>query len=397
MPKGKRKSQGTDRPPSLRGAIVVDEIYGKPRIRAWPRPRGDARSPVNKQWSNWLVGVTWLWKYQPAKFQAQLTEATTRTPWMPRDPFISAFRGRAWSFSGPDGWVYYPKVVQQEVSKSLDALSQTPGTMLWRDSGLWVPVPASTEALQVLTSNGPDDPPSWHLPATGAGGAPGWYPDYPPETPGALDDEFTDIGAGTPSGWTLVDQGADTTVAVDGGGLALSQTGSATNGWGMVYKAIPSAPFTAWTKISVLAEMASRTLAGLVLIQDPTDANSDLCSIGLDWNGASPAWRIDRWTAWNSGDTDIYSPVSPSIGPSTIYVRLRVTGTTYRVDWSTDGKGWFQSPSFTLPFTPNSIGLGFRSTNTGAAVSSRFAFFRTLASDVGQSALALGQRVDESA
>lgn len=383
---------GTDRPPSLRGAIVVDEIYGKPRIRAWPKPRGPSRNATNKQWSNWLVGVTYLWKYQPAKFQDILTRATTGTPWMPRDPFISAFRGRAWSFSDGTGWVYYPKVVQQEVSRSLDTLSQTPGTMLYRSSGLWVPVLAPSDPLLVLTSAGPDEPPTWEPLPEGPGGAPGWYPNAAPETPGSLDDEFIDVGSGTPTGWTLTDHGADTTVAVDDAGLSLSQTGAATNGWAAITKTIPSAPFTVWTKVSVLAEMASRTLAGITLWQDPTDANGDLCSIGLDWNGASPAWRIDRWTAWNSGDTDIYSPTSPTIGPSTIYLRLRVTGTTYRVDWSTDGLGWFQSPSFTLPFTPTAIGPGFRSNNTGAAVSSRFAFFRSLASDVGQAGLMHGRR-----
>lgn len=392
MPKGKRKSQGVDRPPSLRGAIVVDEIYGKPRIRAWPKPRPAPRHPTNVRWTNWLQGVTYLWKYQPANFQAQLMQATKGTPWMARDPFISAFRGRAWSFTDQFGWTYYPKVVQEQVSQSLDALSQTPGTMLYRGSALWLPIAPPTDPLQVLTSQALGTAPEWVTPPEGPGGAPGFYPDAPPETAGPIDDEFLGIGSGVPSGWNLVDPGADTAVAVDEAGLKLSTTGSATNGWGGVYKAIQSAPFTVWVKVSVLGEVNSRTLAGICMWQDATDANSDLCSIGIDYNGASPAIRIDRWTAWNSGDTDIYSPVSPSIGPSTWYFRLRLTGTTYRVDISTDGLGWMQVPSFTLPFTPLHIGLGFRSTNVGAAVSSRFAFFRSLASDVGQGGLVYGRR-----
>lgn len=160
MPKGKRKPQAGTRLPSLRGVIVVDEYNGKPRTRAWPRPRGGNRNETNQYWSRWLKAITYLWRYQTGKIQDQLMRATEGTPWMPRDPFISGARGRAWSFTDQNGRTYYPMPARQAVSQSLDAIAQIAGSMLYRAASGWAAVEPGL-AGQVLTNQGPDAAPAW--------------------------------------------------------------------------------------------------------------------------------------------------------------------------------------------------------------------------------------------
>ena len=137
MPKGKRKPYDGLRPPSLRGVVVVADVNGTPRFSKWPRPPGKNRNPVNVQWTNWLKAVTYLYRYQPAKVQALFQRATANTPWMPRDPFISGVRGRAWSITDEDGRTWYPMPARQAVSQSLDAITQLAGKMLIRGATGW--------------------------------------------------------------------------------------------------------------------------------------------------------------------------------------------------------------------------------------------------------------------
>jgi len=160
MPGKMRKPTGATRPPSLRGAIIIDETRGAPRVRAWPRPRGSDRHPTNVFWTNWLRWATYLYRYYPAQLKADLEQQTAGTPWMPRDVAISAMRARAWNFTGPDGRTYYPMAARDDISNSLDIIAQLPGQMLFRSSGLWVPIPGGNPGQQ-LTYVSEDDPPAW--------------------------------------------------------------------------------------------------------------------------------------------------------------------------------------------------------------------------------------------
>jgi len=164
MPGKMRKPTGATRPPSLRGAIIIDETRGSPRVRAWPRPRGQDRHPTNIFWTNWLQWATYLYRYYPAQLKADLEQQTAGTPWMPRDVAISAMRARAWYFKGPDGRTYYPMAARDDISNSLDIIAQLPGQMLFRASGLWVPILSGTPGDQ-LTYVSDDDPPVWQAPA----------------------------------------------------------------------------------------------------------------------------------------------------------------------------------------------------------------------------------------
>jgi len=160
MPGSPRKPTGGTRPPSLRGALVIDTTRGSPRVRAWPAPRGQNRHPTNIFWTNWLKWATHLYNYQPAPLKAELASMTAGTPWMPRDVFISAMRGRAFLIVLPNGRKYYPMPAREDVSQTIDTLAQIPGQMLFRGRHLWLPIQPGAYG-DALTFIDADTPPEW--------------------------------------------------------------------------------------------------------------------------------------------------------------------------------------------------------------------------------------------
>lgn len=138
------------RQPSLRKHLVVRVTQGKVVAQKWPAPRGKNRHPTNIFWSQWLAEADRAWKLQPAAFQIAATKAAEGGPLLPRDLFIAASRGRLWCLTTEDGTEIYPLAAAEDVTKSLDVLAQTPGTMLIRGSTLWQAVPPG-ELGQVLT------------------------------------------------------------------------------------------------------------------------------------------------------------------------------------------------------------------------------------------------------
>lgn len=393
MPKGKRKVYPTQRPPALRGVMVVDEIHGKPRLRAWPRARGPNRHPTNRRWTDWLNGMTYLWRYQPSKFKAQLEEATKGTPWMPRDPFISAARGRAWSFTADDGRTYYPKVVKEAVSQSLDSIGQIVGNMLYRAATGWEPVPPPEGADKLLASTGIDTVPEWVDPPESGGALDAWSPITPPETAHADDDEFLTPGSGTPSGWTEFDPAGTQTVAVDDAGLVLTHTPSLTDKWGGIYKAVPSGNWTAWVRLSLSARLQNDPNAGLCLWENPTDATKKLTTFGLRWQSNAGQIAERNWTDYDSFNGDQITVLQQGNPATTAWLRIRKTSTTYKFDFSRDGLGWSQVDSRTISYVPSHIGPAANMNGGTENLTARFAFFRVVASDVGIGGLMSGRRV----
>jgi len=139
---------------------MVDTTRGSIRVRSWPRPRPGDRHPTNEYWTKWLKAATFLYRYQPASWQAQLQAQTKGTVWMPRDVFISAMRGRAWLLQDENGIRYHPLAYVKDVSESLDAINQFPGGMLFRGTDLWIAMPGGS-AGQLLTYVDDANPPVW--------------------------------------------------------------------------------------------------------------------------------------------------------------------------------------------------------------------------------------------
>lgn len=231
----------------------------------------------------------------------------------------------------------------------------------------------------------------------GAGSLDFWEPMAPPASAGSEDDEFSTPGAGVPSGWTEIDHGTNTTVAVEDYGLVLTQTTHAGASWAGIYKSIPAGDFTIWTKVFLQDHRAvANMFVGLALFEDATSATADIDIISLITSGTTFGQvQHDRYAAYNGAVTTTRGTLN--VGPSLIdgvYFRLRRTGTTYAADWSTNGLTWVNlTNGVALGYTATHFGLVINNGNTGSTMSTIHSFFRYVASDVGRSGVVGGARL----
>jgi hypothetical protein len=371
---------------------MIDEYNGKPRVRAWPRPRGENRNETNKYWTAWLKAVTWLYRYQPAKFQAQLQNATKGTPWMARDPFISGARGRAWSFTDQTGRTYYPLPARQAVSQSLDAIAQIAGSMLFRAANGWVAIEPPENVGDVLTVTDPLAPPEWSPGAGGGSGFPVWTPDAPPQIPHEQDSEFDTSSTGSPAGWALFDPSGLSAFTVDQGGLAISQPSTAGTKTAGLYKALAAGDFTVWSRVALMGRRASTYRGGILLYEDPTDTAARIYTFGLKSLATGTQITFERQASWSAAPTLLFTGNVSTSGITHCYLRIRRNGSSWCFDYSTDGLSWVTATATSLLFAPDAYGPGFASDAPGTATAARFAFSRFVAADVGETGLMQGDR-----
>lgn len=125
------------RRPSMKGALMSDLSRQTERVRAWPRKRGTTLSPAtreaNEQFRQWQIAS----KYQDPRISADDWVATQASPLLPRDIRTMFLSGTIFSFTDETGRTRYPLPYSLKVSESLDALSQTEGSYLWRGPERW--------------------------------------------------------------------------------------------------------------------------------------------------------------------------------------------------------------------------------------------------------------------
>lgn len=155
-----RSTKAEPKPPSFRGAIVVDQTRGSLRIRAWPRKRGKPRHPEVIRTTGWFSWQIRAWNVLPARVRMDAAAMANRTPWLPRDLWLAAQAGRLWAIDLEDGTTIWPMAAIHTLSESLDILTQAPGSLIVRGPTLWQPIPAGP-AGYVLTSAGPGQVPIW--------------------------------------------------------------------------------------------------------------------------------------------------------------------------------------------------------------------------------------------
>ena len=193
--------------PSLRGALVIDTVRGRIRVRRWPRPATPQQRRAAASWSRWLRIQTAFYNLLPAEFKAQLQEQTRGWPWMPRDLWIAAQRGTLWLLQTTHGVTIYPLQFMEKVSQALDALGQFAGDLLARGPTLWQRIPIGSPG-QVLTVQGDPPMPAWaDLPPPPVPAVPLFHPPgaWHPATGGpSLTYPYTGWGA-----WLLRDGFAD--------------------------------------------------------------------------------------------------------------------------------------------------------------------------------------------
>lgn len=131
------KDKTVDRRPSLSGVLMQDVAHGVERSRAWPRKRGKKLDPVTKDQNDLFRQYQWATKYWDPKLYIQAMNAVKGTPLLPRDIMTMIMSGRLCSIRMVDGKVWYPMAALQDVSQSLDVITQTPGRSIRRGDELW--------------------------------------------------------------------------------------------------------------------------------------------------------------------------------------------------------------------------------------------------------------------
>lgn len=105
----------------------------------------------------------------PPRFIAEARQATNGLPIKPTDPLLQAMRGSIWAIEFDDGTTIWPQRAVYLMSYSLDIITSVVGSLLVRGQDTWQAITPGT-AGQVLTSNGPDDVPTYQD-STGGGGS----------------------------------------------------------------------------------------------------------------------------------------------------------------------------------------------------------------------------------
>lgn len=153
---------------SYTGRVMIDTVRGVLRVRKWPKKRGTPTSERQLFWIDWFRQANELAKYADPMSQVRAIEEAKNTGKYPRDVLLQAMRGRLYTWADSDGWKWFSVAAIQDISDTLDVLAQTVGGVLVRAKDRWRAPPAGALA-EVLTHQGPDDPPIW-LPPGGAGG-----------------------------------------------------------------------------------------------------------------------------------------------------------------------------------------------------------------------------------
>lgn len=147
---------------------MIDVVRGVLRVRKWPARRGKPRSAAQRFWVDWFKQANLLAKYADGYSMARAIELTRKTGLYPRDILLKAMRGRLYTWVDETGWRWYPMAARQDISESLDVLSQRVGSLLVRAEDFWKDVAPGTFG-DVLTHQLGDVPPKWIAPAGGGG------------------------------------------------------------------------------------------------------------------------------------------------------------------------------------------------------------------------------------
>lgn len=203
-----------------------------------------------------------------------------------------------------------------------------------------------------------------------------FYPDAPPVSAGADDDEFADASLG--GAWTEWDPGSKVTVAEDAYGLAITNTNTSSPSWGGVRRALPSGDFAASAKLQIVGNTGNQQTAGFLVAGDiagsPTTA--PFLAMELNTNGFA---RVADWTDFDSFGTQRYVDGTGRVGRAAVYARMRSISGVYSFDLSNDGVMFTEVYSATPGFTPAHLVLAADSESAGSPVA-RFRFFRVVAS-----------------
>lgn len=151
--------------PTVKGRYYVQQSWAGPRVCAVPKhpkkPRSQEEADAREKFRQAVQAAKWL----TAAEQKVSIEYQQGTVLMPRDISIAAMYGRLWGGIQTKDGVRYSMANRIDTSRALDALGQTPGSLLVRQNGFWLPIEPGA-AGQVLRMDGAPPMPAWGAPPT---------------------------------------------------------------------------------------------------------------------------------------------------------------------------------------------------------------------------------------
>ncbi|MBI4209009.1 MAG: hypothetical protein HY538_04805 [Deltaproteobacteria bacterium] len=223
---------------------------------------------------------------------------------------------------------------------------------------------------------------SWIGSQSGNQGA-AYNPNNPPSTANALDDEFNDSSLNAK--WTEWNLGSASYTITEANHL-LKVNVPTNNPYETagIYQALPDGfgDFTLVTKVSITGSQTNYLNMGLMTMQGTTN-NSDIAALAFSYrntNGPIMIWA-GNLTDYLAGAGTTYPKLYNPVYFTSVYLRMRRTGTTLIREYSLDGIGFFLLDSSAEPFTPVNVGLFWGNDNSGKTFDVYFEFFRYKGSD----------------
>ena len=125
------------RRPAFKGIIQQDVLQGQERVRAWPRPRGKAKTATEKERQDAFREAQIAAKYWDPRNIVEISKWREGTPILIRDLQVAMMYNRMFRICLADGRKIYSMPARQDVSESLDAICPLPGAMLVRTVEGW--------------------------------------------------------------------------------------------------------------------------------------------------------------------------------------------------------------------------------------------------------------------
>lgn len=183
----------TRRMPSYRGKVMIDVLRGQIRVRKWPEKRGPPKSPLQAWWVDWFKQANLLAKYADGASLARAIDMSLGSGMYPRDILLKAMRGRLYSWVDPEGNKWRSMAAINDISNSLDVLSQAIGSVLVRATDRWR-VPEGANPGYQLTYVSAAAPPVWQAPAA-SGVQVGELAESPISPDNTIHEYFFDVAA----------------------------------------------------------------------------------------------------------------------------------------------------------------------------------------------------------
>lgn len=146
---------------SIHNIISMRAAGGRLVATSWPRHARRKKTIEEQDSVDAFDAAELLIHRTDGRILKQIREDVKGTQWLWRDLLMTFMYGTFFLLHDEKGRAIYPMSISTEVSQALDAVTQTPGAMLYRGPNGWVIITPGTVNNQVLKWNLTLQKPFW--------------------------------------------------------------------------------------------------------------------------------------------------------------------------------------------------------------------------------------------